>query len=402
MGVRFVFRPFRVMVAIGLVAVGLCWVGAAGASSEGCQTWGAQPPDEGSSTNQLQGVAATSACNAWAVGYYYDGSDVEQTLIEHWNGKAWSVQPSANPGGSSNYNELDGVIANSPTEVWAVGYYEDGTGADQTLIEHWNGKTWKVQPSPNPGGSSKYNALDSVAATSATDAWAVGGYATHSTEKALIEHWNGKTWTVQHSPTPGGLALANGRLIMMGPAIGLTGVVASSPKAALAVGFHYNGTSRRTLIERWNGKAWRVQHSPNSGGYDSDNELRGVSSVSPTDAWAVGNYATPTNQRTLVEHYNGKGWKVQPSPSPGGSSVSNGLEGVAAPSPIDAWAVGFTSNGNDALIEHWDGKAWKVQPSPNLGTTFLSGIAAVSSSDAWAVGSYEPDSTEEALAIHCC
>lgn len=45
--------------------------------------------------------------------------------------------------------------------------------ASQTLVEHWNGKTWKVQPSPNPG---KGTLLFGVAATSSTNAWAVGYY----------------------------------------------------------------------------------------------------------------------------------------------------------------------------------------------------------------------------------
>src|SRR5215472_7971516 len=38
----------------------------------------------------LAGVAATSATNAWAVGY----TDTDTTLIVHWNGKVWKRQPS--------------------------------------------------------------------------------------------------------------------------------------------------------------------------------------------------------------------------------------------------------------------------------------------------------------------
>jgi hypothetical protein len=56
---------------------------------------------------------------------------------------------------------------------------------------HWNGTAWKQQPSPSQGHVSD---LVGVAATSATNAWAVGG--------ALIVHWNGTTWKRQPSPTP--------------------------------------------------------------------------------------------------------------------------------------------------------------------------------------------------------
>src|SRR5581483_11243287 len=97
-----------------------------------------QPPNAGTGDNQLEGVAATSACNAVAVGYYYNGT-ADQTLIERWNGTAWAVQTSPNPGGSANYQQLSDVAALSLRSAWAVGYYNNGT-VDQTLIEHWNGK----------------------------------------------------------------------------------------------------------------------------------------------------------------------------------------------------------------------------------------------------------------------
>ena len=40
------------------------------------------------SNNQLKGVAAPSSTDAWAVGYYNNGT-VDRTLIERWNGTAW-------------------------------------------------------------------------------------------------------------------------------------------------------------------------------------------------------------------------------------------------------------------------------------------------------------------------
>ena len=38
------------------------------------------------------------------------------------------------------------------------GDYDDGT-SEQTLIEHWNGTAWKVEPTPNQGGSGDSNDL---------------------------------------------------------------------------------------------------------------------------------------------------------------------------------------------------------------------------------------------------
>jgi hypothetical protein len=44
------------------------------------------------------------------------------------------------------------------------------------------------------------NQLNAVAATSATDAWAVGNYSSGSASGTLILHWNGSAWTQVPSP----------------------------------------------------------------------------------------------------------------------------------------------------------------------------------------------------------
>jgi hypothetical protein len=44
-----------------------------------------------------------------------------------------------------------------------------------------------------------YNALTSVSADSASDAWAVGSYVSNTTgvRDTLILHWNGTAWSVR-------------------------------------------------------------------------------------------------------------------------------------------------------------------------------------------------------------
>jgi hypothetical protein len=68
--------------------------------------------------------------------------------------------------------------------------------------------------------------------------------------------------------------------------------------------------------------------------------LYGVSAASATDAWAVGRYipgsASPFSN--LTEHWNGSKWSKVASPSPG--ATSNALFGVSTLTPTDAWAVG--------------------------------------------------------------
>ena len=132
------------------------------------------------------------------------------------------------PGPAASFSTsgaLKGVAATSATNAWAVG----STGTGRTLIVHWNGKTWTQ--APGVSGS-----LSGVAATSATNAWAVGYTAN---DKALIVHWNGHAWTQVPSPAPAGSAFSS--------------VAATSATNAWAVG---STTKGKALIERWNGQVW--------------------------------------------------------------------------------------------------------------------------------------------------
>ena len=74
-------------------------------------------PNRGTSNGSLYSVAAVSANDVWAVGYNANAVGVG-TVIEHWNGTAWSIVP----GPVADYNYLSGVAAVSANDVWAVGY----------------------------------------------------------------------------------------------------------------------------------------------------------------------------------------------------------------------------------------------------------------------------------------
>src|SRR5438445_2112201 len=117
----------RSLLLSGLIAGGLVAVTPIAAQAATCPAWGSsiQPPNPGSLNNVLFAVATTSPCNAWAVGYSSDGPLKQSTLIEHWDGLGWTVQSSPNPG--SIYNDLLGVAATSAGNAWAVGYSYDGS-----------------------------------------------------------------------------------------------------------------------------------------------------------------------------------------------------------------------------------------------------------------------------------
>lgn len=346
------------------------------------------PPGDDS----LTAVAATSANDVWAVGAANQHDPNPVTLIEHWNGKQWSVVASPNPGPGNN--KLYGVTAISANDAWAVGYSYNSPV--QTLIEHWNGSAWSVITSPSPGTFD--NRLQSVAAVSANDVWAVGYYAMSSTtSRVLIEHWNGTQWSVVAGVNPGPATAYNT----------LRSVTAIAANNIWAVGNYTNAQNgSAVLVERWNGSKWSIVSGANPG---TVSDLFGVTAVSASNIWAVGDYENAqTGVLSLIEHWNGKQWSVISSPNPLNGGV---LNGVAAVSANNIWAIGesgYPSGGGggitdnpstnsqsiSTLIEHWNGSNWQIVASPNPVTYYngLSGVSQVpSASHVWAVGAYTND-----------
>ena len=286
--------------------------------------WAAVPsPNQGSTNNTLQGVAAVAADDAWAVGGYGEAITQSQTLIEHWNGSAWSQV--AAPPITTGANGLLAVSAVAAGDVWAVGSAANFLGAPQTLTEHWNGSAWSVVNSPN-GIALGINVLSSVSARAANDVWAAGFYMDlNGLSHPLIEHWNGSVWSVATSPPSGSGDNA------------LRGIVALAADDAWAVGSAANASSvPETLIEHWNGSTWSIVSSPNQG--TGGNVLQAVSAVAADDVWAAGFSGSGAGSQTLVLHWNGTTWSIVPSPNNG--TGANTLYGIAALAAEDVWAVG--------------------------------------------------------------
>ncbi len=346
----------------------------------------------------LAGVAASSSSDAWAAGISSTSTSV-QTLIEHWNGTAWCTVASPDPGSSSETNQLAGVAAVSSSSAWAVGSYGTSTRS-HTLIAHWNGTSWSQQASPNPAGFSSGSQLSGVAATSSSDAWAVGA-SSHSftNSRTLIAHWDGTAWTQVPSPNPGGTGSSSQNV--------LYSVTATSSSNAWAVGLYSTGTGPNALVLHWNGTAWTQQPSPIQA------ELHSVAGAAPASAWAAGSMGGGPVFKTLIEHWNGTAWSQQASPNPAGFAFGSQLDGVAATSSSSAWAVGESVKDvgpsvSQTLIARWNGTAWAQVSSPNPGGTgsgsanFLLSVTATSASNAWAVGSYatSPTVNGHTLVVH--
>jgi hypothetical protein len=226
--------------------------------------------------------------DVWAVGYYLDDNLVNQTLVEHWDGQSWTIVPSPNRGADGS--QLNGVAAVSPNDIWAVGYSGQGS-AVQTLIEHWNGSAWTIVDSPNPGTGGNYLQATAKILTAA-DVWAVGYYYEGGHPHTLIERWDGTNWNVVPSPNIGTIGNS---------LFGVSGVYADNVWAVGAYSLNNQTGTLQTLIEHWDGNAWNVIASPNEG--TADNILYGIS-YGFGDEWSVGTYSDGINGRTLTVQYN--------------------------------------------------------------------------------------------------
>jgi hypothetical protein len=237
--------------------------------------------------NFFESVSAASAHDIWVVGQVNNGS-AYVSLILHWNGMRWKIASHPQPGASSGFYDVD---ARAADDVWAVGFYLNGSSGSHNLIEHWDGKTWRRVPAPNRGGASANNTLYGVSARSDKDAWAVG-YANNVNGfgQTLIERWNGKTWKVLTSPNPTGGLRDNE----------LNDVAGVGPSDAWAVGYASQPSGVRAIVFRWNGHSWK-QHPSGLTGL-APAQIRAVKASSANDVWWAGDADVAASQVARVVH----------------------------------------------------------------------------------------------------
>src|SRR5579862_5765410 len=104
-------------------------------------------------------VACPTTSDCWGVGV---GAS-NQSVIEHYNGSTWSVVASPNPGTT---DELTGVACAGAADCWAVGLTRTGS-SQADLIEHYTGSAWALVTGPGAG-------LIGVTCVTSTDCWATG------------------------------------------------------------------------------------------------------------------------------------------------------------------------------------------------------------------------------------
>jgi hypothetical protein len=330
------------------------------------------PSPGGSATGDssfLLGVRCAGASDCWAVGVTGQSGAAELNQALHWNGTKWSVVPTPSPGGllAGDASQLNEVVCPSATNCWAVGAY--GTQATGILfvnqVLHWNGHRWALVPVPNPGGTANgdENQLNSVRCTSTANCLAVGTAGALVPFAMLNEamHWDGRTWSLVSTPNPGGTS--------PGAINQLSGLGCTGPTNCWAVGSYgsFDAETSFNQAMHWNGTAWTqiTTPQPNS----TSQQLLFVNCQSGFNCWAVGDYGRISGTTGVIFdqalHWDGATWTQVDTPELGGAANGdeNHLRAVRCTSATNCWAIGFVRNPGgvpSGQAMRWNGTTWSA------------------------------------------
>lgn len=348
--------PWLVRLAAGIVAAALT------ASGLACASPATQPADPSSSA---AAVSREQPGNAVAAKLPQSGpvialspADVWAAAGEgvlHWDGRQWAFAELPKLNGAA----IESFAAVSPDDIWAVGTFTGTADGDALLILHWDGRRW----SHSYGTPQDRGILYAVAAAG-KDVWAVGGTDSAFDSPAIMVHLTAGRWHAV--PSPGRTSLTG--LAMNGSSAGW----AAGPAAGQAKG----------LLLHWNGKAW----VPASAALPAGGSLQALSAGSGSGVWGVGNIDLSVASFSM--YWTGRAWRTARVRWPTQSSDAV-LEGVTSIPGGSAWALGYFGEpipGDKTAIFRWSGNAWTVAWQLAEPAGYLAGIGVVSSTDAWSIG----------------
>ena len=230
----------------------------------------------------LSAIACPASRRCIAAGSTKRG-ELPAALVETWNGQEWALGAAAVPAGSVD-SSLNSIACQTPSSCVAVGASSTSGDHDDpvstTLVETWDGSAWSVDPSPTPG-SGNLGSLASVACTSLTMCVAVGNYSATNNAygddtQALIEAGDRGPWATvdAHLETSAQSALQ----AVVCPSPATCAAVGSAPQTAYGVA--------NAVLEVWKGGTWSRVSSRLSGV-----SLESLSCPSDTSCLGVGERA---------------------------------------------------------------------------------------------------------------
>ena len=215
----------------------------------------------------------------------------DNLVLMSWNGTTWATM---------GYEEfpirevkLNGISCKSPTatdECMAVGSFKDSSGLVRTLVLHRSGRRWSQMTSGNPIEATR-SELKAVSCKDFSECVGVGDYTTSSGTFSVVLHWFGTTWSVERSPNPPGATSTR-----------LHGVFCKFHSACTAVGQFRPGGASGAVIERYDGTSWTVEPAIDNPGIGEGN-LLAVSCTEALPCVAVGSYGDAFGKRVTAAYH---------------------------------------------------------------------------------------------------
>lgn len=323
-------------------------------------------------------VDAVSARDAWSAGFAVttNGEKI-QTLIRHWNGRSWTVVslPSKIATAWNKTEPLADVLGvSSPSNVWIFG------GLLSPAYLRLNGSRWSVGHLPGPGQSSgKILQINAVRVISKSSVWAFGGTedlaAAQPATVPYAAHFNGQKWSV--TKVPGNTAITSVSAVSGASIWAVAG--AASP-GVVGPG----GATGKQVVLHWGPKGgWQqVAQPPLPAGSNLSAVL--VESGKVVVGGSEPNGAKGRTPLTIT--WNGRAWS---RPSLGGASSAKwAVASLAADGRGGTWALGIATNRTSAKLWHLTGGKWTAaQPAFGRHAWQLLQLASVPHSDSvWGAG----------------
>jgi hypothetical protein len=365
-------RRFSLVVA---TALAVCAAIAPGSQA----SWSSASWTLPSTTSQFAGASCFSTTFCVFVGYQPGSSP--RGLTYKYNGSTYSsVAP------VSTTSEFYGVHCQSSTFCMAVGS-DYATATPAARAEKFNGTSWSAVTAATPG-TSIFTELRSVSCPTATHCYAAGRFQTATTDTALVETYNGTSFSQVTVTPPAGTTAAE-----------LNGISCSASNACTAVGWYDSASPRTPLIFRWNGTSWTTQAATLPAGTTSS-ELNGVSCPTSTSCNAVGFYRDGSSvEHALAQTWNGTSWSNRTVSDPSGGQAP-ALSGISCTSATFCEAVGSYTNSTNLNVEKlaagFNGSAWSLQSDArpmSVSDAQLASVSCASTTFCRAVGTSVYDGT---------
>jgi hypothetical protein len=140
----------------------------------------------------FRAVAAVATDDVWAVGAGEGGP-----IMVHWDGHAWTIVPPHSGRQDWGVDSLFGVAATGADDVWAAGGYSETSTYQHNRLMHWDGQRWHRVKVRDFGDDE--NTLNGIDANGPDDIWAVGDFTMetdgqHASHRLLL-HYDGDRWT---------------------------------------------------------------------------------------------------------------------------------------------------------------------------------------------------------------